>query len=97
MPPNGADFASFLAAYRRESMLRDEEYDLIPAYRDLAVAWRMRVASCYALRQDSTGRWPGSWRAWAAGLWWCGQDGDGREGSAAVVPQAGGGCAVQKV
>ena len=27
------------------------------AYRELAVAWRLRVASWYALRQDSTGRW----------------------------------------
>ena len=53
------DFEPFLAAYRREAPLAESEYELIPIYRDLAVAWRLRVASWYALHQDRRGRWKG--------------------------------------
>lgn len=47
----------FFAPYRTHSPLQPHEYDLIPLYRELAVAWRLRVASWYALHQDPTWRW----------------------------------------
>jgi hypothetical protein len=63
-------------AYREEALPALEEYEFIPAYRGLAVAWRLRVAGWYGLWQDSTGRreetyglLDGSGRSWTEGGW----------------------------
>lgn len=59
-PPERASrrpyFQRLVDAYREEALPALEEYEFIPAYRGLAVAWRLRVAGWYGLWQDSTGR-----------------------------------------
>jgi len=76
-PPERASrrpyFQRLVDAYREEALPALEEYEFIPAYRGLAVAWRLRVAGWYGLWQDSTGRreetyelLDGSGRSWTS-------------------------------
>ncbi len=59
--PGSGRIALTAAASARWSRVRRvvaalDEYEFIPAYRRLAVAWGLRVAGWYGLWQDSTGR-----------------------------------------